>query len=88
MVREPTGAETHINTAIKERKILKEGGDVLLRFVDRERRVSRGEMLRVEPRDLAEICWYVVQESKHLAASAVGYVTSKGVRIHDSTQAI
>jgi hypothetical protein len=30
VVREPTGAETHINDAIKERKILMNGGDVLL----------------------------------------------------------
>lgn len=88
VVREPTGAETHINTAIKERKILKDGGDVLLRFVDRERRFSRGDVLRVEPRDLAEICWYVVQESKRLTDSAIGYAKSTGVQIGESKQGI
>lgn len=79
VVREPTGVETHLPTAIMGSTILKDGGDVLLRFVDRECRFTQGDVLRVEPRDLAEICWYVVQESKRLTGSAISYAKSCGV---------
>jgi|AntRauTorckE5430_2_1112549.scaffolds.fasta_scaffold04596_4 hypothetical protein len=57
--------------------------DVGLRFVDREKVFLAGQIIRFEPRELAEVLWYWTMEIQKMARLAVEYAKTSGVTIVD-----
>lgn len=57
--------------------------DVGLRFVDREKVFFVGNIIKFEPKELAEVLWYWTMEIKKMARLAIEYAKTSGVTIVD-----
>ncbi len=64
---------------------LDEGGQVKMRFVDREREFHLGEVLELTTRDLAEICFLVTLAAREVISAVVSFAKSHGVDINERT---
>lgn len=53
---------------------LPDGGDMLVRVLERRREFAVGDVVELSPADLAEICAFVIHEAQAILASAVAYV--------------
>lgn len=60
--------------------VTKHETQVGLRFTDRSKEFSAGQVITLEPKELAEILWYWTMEMKKLIDLSVEYAKSKGVK--------
>jgi len=61
------------NFPIEEPIYLKEGGALMMKFVDRKLRFAKGKKLVVSSKDLAEICYFVIIASKDVLTAMREY---------------
>jgi|LGOV01.1.fsa_nt_gb hypothetical protein len=61
--------------------LLEQGGDIKLRFVDRDREFHLGQALELTPRDLSEICFLVNFAAREIMGSTMQHARTQGVQI-------
>jgi hypothetical protein len=86
-IQEPDGKKHFLYGKQQEGLVLKNGGDVMLGFIERIRTFSRGDKLIFSTRDLAEICWYYEYESKKLLESVICFANTLGIQIKNNVNA-
>ena len=85
------GADIFVQTPSGERLILeeglylREGGDVMLQFLERERLFPLGSVVRFSPKELAEICWFFIREAQATCSAAVEFAKSKNIPMSDAS---
>ncbi len=79
-VKTPAGEEIALLPAsFTEPLLLKDGGMVKLRFPERTKTFSLGELIILTPFDLTEFCQLVAEETNVICQSAITYAKSLGV---------
>ena len=77
----PSG-EIPINPQIPEGGIyLKDGGTICLRVVEKEREFQLGEVIKLNPNDLYEICLLVTLATEDILKSTFDFLKSTGIEI-------
>ena len=79
------GEEILLDLTSKEDVYIEDGGIVGLRFVERAINYPLGHLVSIPPKALAEICFFMIGESKETLRSAVDYARRVGVQMasHD-----
>lgn len=76
VIETPTGETIDMTLPLEEEIYLEDGGTIGLRFSERERRFKLGTPIQLEPKDLVEICNFILMSTDQLLAS-VGEFTKK-----------
>jgi len=63
--------------------ILKQGGQIKVRFIDREREFHLGQVLELTTNDLAEICVLVSFAANEIMNTVISFVRSHGIQIDE-----
>lgn len=82
----PEGREISLMPPLPEGGVLLDkGGQVKVRFTDREREFHLGEVLELSTRDLAEICFLVSLAAREVMSTVVSFTRSHGVDVKERT---
>lgn len=79
------GANIFVQTPSGEKLILekglylRDGGDVMLQFLERERVFPLGSVVSFSPKELAEICWFFIREAQATCSAAGEFAKSSGI---------
>lgn len=85
LIRTPTGEEHYLLDNLQQKTLdLADGGEVMLKFIERSRKFSLGETLKLSTRDLAEISWYYTREAKSICKAAEAFAKKSGIPIKDA----
>ena len=79
----PVGGEPILNFDIPPGGLDVSGGVIESKYVERNFNVGVGQMLKLTPLQLAEICFFVDEAAVELANSAVEYARSVGIQIRN-----
>jgi hypothetical protein len=80
-------AEISLNPPFpKECILLKDGGNFIVAFVDRESEYNAGDVIKLSPLDLSEICMVVTLTTQEILTSAVKYMESIGINVIKTEQ--
>lgn len=78
-IEEPNGKKTFIYDMPDDGLLLREGGTVKLQFIERVKTITKGNIVRFTPRELAEICHYFLMESNSTISAAIDFTKSIGI---------
>lgn len=67
----------------EEGVILEQGGQIKMRFIDREREFHLGQVLELTTHDLAEICFLVSLAANEVMSGVISFVRSHGIQIDE-----
>jgi hypothetical protein len=71
---------------LKKGLVLKEGGDIMMQFLERERVFPIRSVVRFSPQDLAEICWFFIREAGATCETAAEFAKSKNIPVSETSQ--
>jgi len=74
------GGEVHIAPPFQETLIM-EGGQIVVRIVDREREFKLGDSLQLSVCDVAEICHLMLEAAREIRSSLLQHLKQRGVTI-------
>jgi hypothetical protein len=80
----PNEKEFVLELPLKEPVKFEEGGTISVRFVEREVHFKLGELIKMEPKALAEICSYITFEAKEVVNSAINFCKAKGIQVQET----
>lgn len=83
-IETPEGERHYINEMPETGVYLRDGGNVMMQFIERTRVFSLGTVVNFSTRDLAEICFFYQREAKAVLASAVEYAERMGVPVQNA----
>lgn len=86
-VKEPDGNSIDLLLPIIDAVELKKGGDVLMGIVEKEKSFDLGEVIHLDPKELLELCNYILICTEKVAKKAIEFARSKGVPETSSTEA-
>ena len=66
--------------------LIKEGGKVIATVVDREREYKIGDIIKLSPLDLSEICMIVTLATQEILSSTVKFMESIGINVIKTEQ--
>lgn len=78
-IETPTGETIDLVLPLKEEVHLKDGGTACLRFSERVRNFKLGTPVNLEPKDLVEICNFVLMSTDQLLTSVSEYAKNLGI---------
>ena len=77
----PDGQVNYFEAIPLEGLYLPEGGVIKAQFMERRRDFNHGEHVVFSTRDLAEICWFYLQEAQATLSTAIDYAKKSGVKV-------
>lgn len=78
-IKTPTGETIDLTLPLKEEIRLKDGGTVCLRFSERVRRYKLNTPVDLEPKDLVEICNFILMSTDQLLTSVSEFAKNLGI---------
>jgi hypothetical protein len=79
----PDGEKISFNPPYpKDGILLKDGGIVSGTVVERERKYQVGEVIKLSPMDLSEICMIMTISTKEILSATVKYLESIGIKLN------
>ena len=86
-IETPSGKKISMNPPFPKKGILlKDGGNFIVAVVDREREYNAGDVIKLSPLDLSEICMVVTLATQEILTSAVKYMESIGINVIKTEQ--
>ena len=83
-VETPTGKTIDLILPLKEEVLLPDGGTAMLRYSERTRCFKMGTVIQVEPRDLLEICNFVLISTDQIFKKTIECAIGLGVAIDNA----
>lgn len=82
-IEEPNGNQIIITEQIKEGIYLKDGGKMIATTIDRNIDFKIGTLINLTANDLAEICWFILNEAQYTINSAIQYAKDMNIEFSD-----
>ena len=70
----------------KEGILLNDGGTFCVKVIEKELEFQKGEVIKLDPNDLSEICMVVILATDEILKTTVDYLKSNGVVVKETEQ--
>ncbi len=65
---------------------VEKGGDIMMRFVEKECRFKAATVVELQPLEIHEMCFFVLQGSREVMRTAVEFARAHGVPVRRRAQ--
>lgn len=84
-IETPSGEKISLDEPVDTKGIpLKDGGTIIMKWVEKKREVNIGKIIKFSPKDLAEICFLVMLATEDICKSVRDYISKIGIELTTS----